>query len=388
MCIRDRENGRLYAMGTSTSNLVVLDLNQNPAAPTLVRNINLTGGYVHDMYLRNHIGYCSHEGRGLYVYDFSNPNNVVLLGTITSYQEQGYNHSSWLSSNGQVLAMADENHDLSIKVVDVTDLTDMNVISTFKSTLEAEVATNSIAHNPFIIGDKYAVVSYYHDGVQIYDIEDPANPVRAGYYDTYPTNTNYIGGFGSWGVFPFFPSGNIIASDINNGLFVLKPTFDLGYCRKTIYSRRTFEAGEIINTHASESILLENGFHAKAGSEFKASIQACATSLTQTTINTDKDLIKDLTIADLANSESLEKELMVYPNPFTNEFKLIGTSTKGVLPADIQLVSTIGQIIQPVISNCGLNCWSIRADNLNSGVYTILMRRSGGEVVSRKVVKF
>lgn len=384
----DEANGRLYAMGTSTSNLVILDLNQNPAAPTLVGNIDLTGGYVHDIYVRNNIGYCSHGNEGLYVYDFSNPNNVILLGSLTSYQQQGYNHSSWLSSNGRVLTMADEDYGLAMKVVDVSDLTDIDVISTFKSTLEAAVSTNSIPHNPFIIGDKYAVVSYYHDGVQIYNIEDPANPVRAGYYDTYPTNTNYNGGFGSWGVFPFFPSGNIIASDITNGLFVVKPTFDLGYCRKTVYSRRTFEAGETINTHASENILLESGFHAKAGSEFSASIQACATAVTIDAINKDKEIGKELAIADLANSESIEKALIVYPNPFSNEFKLIGASITKILSTDIQLVNNLGQIIQPAIDNCGINCWSIRADNLRSGVYTLLMRQSGGEVLTKKIVKF
>ena len=384
----DEVHGRLYAVGSNKANIVVLDLKDNPANPTLLKNIALSEGYVHDIYVRDHIAYASHVYTSkLFVYDLSDVNAVKTLGNLSEYVDAGLNHSSWLSENGNVMVMADENKDLAMKVVDVSDLTDMNVISTFKSTLEEGVATNSIPHNPFIIGDKYVVVSYYHDGVQIYNIEDPTRPAKAGYYDTYPTNTNYAGSFGSWGVFPFFPSGNIIASDITNGLFVVKPTFDLGYCRKTVYSRRTFETGETVNTHASESILLESGFHAKAGSEFKASIQACATTVTQTAINTDKDLIQDLTIADLANSESVEKELMVYPNPFTNEFKLIGTGIKELLPTNIQLVNTIGQTIQPTISNCGLNCWSIRTDNLNSGVYTILMRQSGGEVMSQKVVK-
>jgi len=378
----DEANGRLYATGTSTSNIVILDLSLNPAAPTLIKNVNLIGGYVHDIYVKNHIGYCSHEARGLYVYDFSNPNDVVPLGSLTSYQDQGYNHSSWLSSNGNVLTMADENHDLAIKVVDVSDLTDINVISTFKSTLEASVATNSIAHNPFIIGDKYAVVSYYHDGVQIYDIENPANPVRAGYYDTYPNNTNYSGGVGSWGVFPFFPSGNIIASDINNGLFVVKPTFDLGYCRKTVYSARTFAAGENINTHASESVLLESGFHAQAGSTFKASIQACMTTATDI-IERDKEVIKDLVI-----NEAAEKELVIYPNPFENEFNVVGTIITELPAGAIQLVNQLGQMIQPSIRNCGADCLAVQAAHLNSGIYTILIRQSGGVVVTRKVVKF
>src|SRR5690606_38295279 len=73
----------------------------------------------------------------------------------------------------------------------------------------------------------YIVISYYHDGVQVYDISDPRNPVRAGFYDTYPENTNFSGFQGCWGVYPYLPSGNIIASDITHGLFVLTPPYEL-----------------------------------------------------------------------------------------------------------------------------------------------------------------
>lgn len=380
----DEAHSRLYAVGTSKADIVVLDLKENPASPSLLKNISLSEGYVHDMYVRDHIGYASHVYTSkLFVYDLSNINDVKALGSLSGYVDAGLNHSSWLSEDGTVLTMADENKGLAMKVVDVSDLTDIEVISTFKSTLEGGIATNSIPHNPFIIGDKYVVISYYHDGVQIYNIEDPANPVRAGYYDTYPSNKDYGGSLGSWGVFPFLPSGNIIASDIQNGLFVLKPTFDLGYCRKTVYSARTLEAGEMINTHASESVLLENGFHAQAGSEFRAAIQACAAP--EVEINTDR---KDLNITDLVTNEPSQTALIIYPNPFANEFKLVGIETIELSPGVIQIVNNLGQIFQPRISSCGENCLTVQTENLNSGIYTILIQQNGGVVWTRKVVKF
>ena len=229
----DEANGRLYAVGTTT-NVIILDLTQTPANPTLLGNITLNGGYVHDMYVKNHIGYCSHGNYGLEVYDFTDVNNVVSKGSLTSYQQQGYNHSSWLSADGKTLVMADETKNTAVKIVSVEDLADMQVVSTFKSTLEEAVATNSIAHNPFIIGNDFAVISYYHDGVQVYDISDPSTPTRVAYYDTDATNTNYSGGIGSWGVYPYLPSGNIIASDIYNGLFVLQPDIDLSSTTTTV----------------------------------------------------------------------------------------------------------------------------------------------------------
>jgi hypothetical protein len=71
-------------------------------------------------------------------------------------------------------------------------------------------------------------VSYYHDGVQVYDISDPMNPVNIAYYDTYTQHTNYNGYQGCWGVYPFLPSGIILASDFENGLFVLDGSSLLG----------------------------------------------------------------------------------------------------------------------------------------------------------------
>ena len=67
------------------------------------------------------------------------------------------------------------------------------------------------------------IVSYYHDGIQIFDISDPLNPVLEGYYDGYYQNTYYPNNYlGCWGVYPYFPSGNIIATDQDNGFHLLE----------------------------------------------------------------------------------------------------------------------------------------------------------------------
>ena len=78
-----------------------------------------------------------------------------------------------------------------------------------------------MAHNPFIIGD-LVYVSYYEDGVQVFDISDPMAPQQVAYFDTWLDNTEYNTTQGCWGVYPFLPSGRIIASDSSNGLFLLE----------------------------------------------------------------------------------------------------------------------------------------------------------------------
>jgi hypothetical protein len=69
-------------------------------------------------------------------------------------------------------------------------------------------------------------MSYYQDGIQIFDISNPASPVRTGYFDTDTLkgqNDNYSNPayHGNWGAYVDLPSGNIIANDMQNGLYVL-----------------------------------------------------------------------------------------------------------------------------------------------------------------------
>lgn len=219
----DEEAGWLYAAGTNTTNsgLIIFDLNADPDNPVQIASTNLPGGYVHDMYVRGKIGYCSHGNNGFYVYDFSNPQTPVLLGTLTNYPQEGYNHSSWMSADGQYMVMCDETHNKSVKMLDVSELSDIQVTDLFRSAMLGPQDTASIAHNP-VIREHYAFISYYHDGVQVFDISDPNDVKKVAWYDTHLGNSNYNGFQGCWGVYAFLPSGLILGSDMNNGLYVFQ----------------------------------------------------------------------------------------------------------------------------------------------------------------------
>ncbi len=228
----DELNARLYAGGSNTVNngLVILDLLPDPTAPSLEANVPLNsvgGGYVHDMYVRDNIAYCSHGSLSkIQMYDFSTLPSFTVIGAIENYPESGYNHSSWVNDDGTKLVMCDETHGSDVKLVDITDpenISSDDFFTFYSELLGPSAPGSSIAHNPFIMGD-LAFIAYYHDGVQVFDISDPTNIDVVAYYDTYPQNTGYTGYEGCWGVYPFFPSGMIIASDMNNGLFVMEIT--------------------------------------------------------------------------------------------------------------------------------------------------------------------
>lgn len=214
---------KLYAFGTNTSaqrdGIIVYSL-ANPATPVKLGQSILSGGYAHDGYVINDTLYANQEHRGLFVHDVSDPNNPMELGVLDGYAEEGYNHSCWRSANGKYLAMCDETVDKGVKIVDVEDPLDMEVEGLFRSTLLAPTSTESLAHNPFYLGDSLVVISYYGDGVQVWDVRNPATPRRLAYYDTNPMGTGYT--VGVWGTYPYLPSGNILGSDEVTGLYVLK----------------------------------------------------------------------------------------------------------------------------------------------------------------------
>ncbi len=217
----DELNGRLYAAGTNTANMVVLDIATNPDQPTLLASVSLPGGeYVHDVYVRDHIAYCSHGYNGFYVWDFANPTAPVRKAHVIT---GGYNHSSWVTDNGQYAIYAEEVPiGMPLGMIDLSDVAngEIEIVNTFKFPLLAPADENNRPHNPFIRG-RYAIVSYYHDGLQIIDINDPLDPTLKAYYDTHD-NTAYSGYAGAWGTYPFLGSGNLLVSDMARGLFVLR----------------------------------------------------------------------------------------------------------------------------------------------------------------------
>ncbi len=208
----------------------------DPEKPVLISHLEppkINDEYIHaethDLFVRNDTAYCSNGYSGLFVYNYANPLNPRLIASIQPpYPQHGYNHSSWLSANGNTLVFADENHGKELKVYDAASLkTNRPDRLEYLSTFGSNSNNGSIAHNPFIKGN-LVYVSYYHDGVVVFDISDRAAPKLVARYDTYPENDTikeeslrYYGFEGVWNVYPFFASGNIIASDMTHGLFVL-----------------------------------------------------------------------------------------------------------------------------------------------------------------------
>ncbi|MCU0360651.1 MAG: choice-of-anchor B family protein [Bacteroidia bacterium] len=201
-----------------------------PTAPVLLKKLeedipNSIINYVHDMYVRNDTVYASSAFQGLYVLKYNSVlDSLTILGSYVNYATQGYNHSSFLTQNGKHLVFCDEVPEaMPIRLVNVENFSNIQPVKTFKP------ADGTTPHNPYVIGNDFAVVSCYQDGLYIYNISTPSVVSLSGFFDTYPQGgfqqNDYTGTYrGNWGAYPYLPSGIIIANDMQNGVFILDAT--------------------------------------------------------------------------------------------------------------------------------------------------------------------
>lgn len=206
------ENGVGYIVGANygSGGAIMVDLDANPTNPPILGVYN--ANYCHDIYVRNDIMYTAEIYTGRFgIVDISNKANPVVLATQST--PNTFTHNVWLSDDGNTLYTTDETNGAGVASYDISDVTDIDYLDIVYSS-----QSGAVPHNTFVLGD-YLITSHYKDGVTIIDASNPATMVETGYYDTSPLSG---GGFdGCWGVYPYLPSGNIIASDQQEGLFIL-----------------------------------------------------------------------------------------------------------------------------------------------------------------------
>lgn len=159
--------------------------------------------------------------------DVTVKNSVQKLSK-KSYPGVFYAHQGWLTGDHKFFIFDDELDELmnesenGIKtrtyVMDVTDL-DAPVYIGYHAGRTA--ATD---HNLYVVND-LVYQANYKAGLNILKISDLPNALfeEEGFFDIYP-NDNKKGFNGAWSNYPYFPSGNVVVSGIEQGLFVLKYT--------------------------------------------------------------------------------------------------------------------------------------------------------------------
>jgi choice-of-anchor B domain-containing protein len=224
----DRKTGFAYADGSNTCSggPHMLDI-RHPLQPTFV-GCFADDGYTHDAQCVVYHGPdAEHRGREICflanvdtvtIVDVTDKASPVMLSR-TLYPGMGFTHQGWLTKDQATFILDDEldefffAHRTWTRFFDVTDLEGPFVASVF------EHSTHAIDHNQYV-RDNLVFQSNYQAGLRILQLEPVTQEIA--YFDVYPSG-DQADFNGTWANYPFFKSGNVVISGIEEGLFVVHP---------------------------------------------------------------------------------------------------------------------------------------------------------------------
>ena len=255
----NEDSGYAYIAGARTKGIYALNLS-NPLAPKL----ELEGsqfGYSHDAQIVNYKGPDQdHFGKEIYI--GSNENKVDIVDVTdksepklisTFLYDHQYTHQAWLTDDHKYALLGDEldeldsNYELKADAKTRTVIIDLSDLDKPSLHHDYEAETKAIDHNGYVKGTEFFLASYTA-GLRVLDILniDQKSISEIGFFNTFidhndsglPNSTtvksqdpdgdhsgkkgNSSAFSGAWSVYPFFKSENIIISDINSGLYIVK----------------------------------------------------------------------------------------------------------------------------------------------------------------------
>ena len=225
--IINEETGFAYLTSRGCAGMHMVDISE-PMEPTFV-GCSEPGG-THDaqciVYRGPDESYRGQEiclrmsGNRFQISDVTDKSNPVELST-ASHPNPAYMHQGWVTEDHRYFIMDDESDVIAGNVEttrtlvwELDDLEDPILAKEFFGSLPAS------AHNLYVKGD-FTYQANYKYGLHILDTSDPLNPVEVGMFDTSPFGTG-PGFGGAWSTYPFFDSGTILVTSMQEGLFMLK----------------------------------------------------------------------------------------------------------------------------------------------------------------------
>jgi choice-of-anchor B domain-containing protein len=208
----------------------------NPAMPQLIATAPPGTQYVHDatslLITDARVAQCApgHDPCEVYVdfnedsvdlWDVTAKGAPVLLSS-TTYSDASYTHSGWPTADHRHIFVHDETEEIfgglrtQIYTMNVEDLRNPFIVASYQG------PDTSTDHNGYV-KNGFLYVSHYRRGLVVFDAGVPQRLREVASFDTFlAPASNSAGTDGAWGVYPFFPSGLVVVSDINNGIFVLR----------------------------------------------------------------------------------------------------------------------------------------------------------------------
>lgn len=207
-------DGYLYIFGSGTggaNGAIIADLS-DPWNPVVKGTYNTN--YAHDGFIRGDTLWTSEIYAGQFgVVDISDRSAPRLLAT---QKTPGlFNHNGELSEDGRVFFTTDEKSDSPVGAYKVSDLGNISLLDTYFPSRKP----SSMTHNVRRIGN-YLVNPSYGGQLTIVDATKPDNLVE--------TAWALLGSSLVWDADPYLPSGIVLATAKNEGLFVYQATYQRG----------------------------------------------------------------------------------------------------------------------------------------------------------------
>jgi len=211
----DASEGYLYLSGCNNLNnggMLIFDLNENPEEPKLVGKGHAV--YSHDVYVNDNLMFGNDIYNGeLSIFDVSDKTAPRLLALQPT--TGAFTHNAWSSTNNDFAFTTDE---IAGGFVDAYDIREIDNIKRLDSWRPANALDEGIIPHNTHYHEGFLHTSWYIVGLVVLDATDPTNLVPAAWYDTYSGDRKRFNG--AWGAYPFLPSGRLLVSDINTGLYV------------------------------------------------------------------------------------------------------------------------------------------------------------------------
>lgn len=194
----------LYTQGGAGAGGVRIWSLADPLAPAYVGEYQ--PHYVHDILVRGDTMYAMGiYGDGVDIVDLSDRTSPQLIARF-NYPGSGV-HNACGTEDGYLFVGDEIGTGQWTRVFDVRDPQNVELVA------EIVVDAGSTVHNCHLVGDRL-FLAHYDRGAWVYDVSDPTAPVETAHYET---DVSLM-----WSLYPHLPSGNLIASDMQQGLFVLR----------------------------------------------------------------------------------------------------------------------------------------------------------------------
>lgn len=385
------ENGVLYVFGASIANggALMFDLTQDPENPTYLGIFD--DFYLHDGMVRGDTlwGSAIYAGQ-LLIVDVLNKTSPSIIGSTST--PNTFTHNAWISDDNNTVYTTDERSGAFITAYDVSDPSTIQELDRIQVSYDSAVV---IPHNTHVYGD-FLVTSYYTAGLHIVDATLPNVLIETAYYDTSPLTG---GGFqGAWGAYPYLPSGNILVTDRQRGLFVLNTDYPRA-CYFTGLVKDSLTGNSLVgaqltfqnaNLSASTDIFGEFATGILNGGNYQIVVSRAGYRNDTIMVNLSSGVEVQRTIALLPfnfsiDENSLLQELDVSPNPSKNQFTI--AINEGIIGgmAELTVRSINGQVLMN--QKIDLSNRSFTLDhNLKPGSYVLSLKNDQQEFQPTKIL--